>query len=128
MANSFIANQPCPIVGLGTYSFTVETAGIYELSCQLTIPCNPSGSSLNSAATDPNQSNVEIALKNGSTSLITAVGGSANNPTPSQGSISASTSSAFAAGDIAHVILTSSNAIDSVPNNVKGTINFYYQG
>lgn len=124
MANSFVANQAASIAGTGDFTFTVVDAGSYTLSCKTTIPCDPSGSSLKSDATDPAQSALQIVLKQNSTTLVT-VGGTATNPTPRQGSMAASTTMLCSAGDVVHVVLSSANAIDAVANNVKSVINFY---
>lgn len=125
MANNFISNQAAPVTGLGTYSFTVVNPGLYTFRCKAIIPCDPSGSALNSAASDPAQSNLQIALQQNASNLITPVGGSAANPTPRQGSLSADVRLSAVAGDVLSVVLSSSNAIDNLPNSVKGTINLF---
>lgn len=117
MAQDFNLNQTASINGLGTFSSTVASAGPVVLSCQCTIP-----GSVDIEGTQ--QSNLQIVLKQNSTTLIT-VGGSSANPTPTQGSLAASYQASAAASDVFHVVLSSSNAIDSVPNAVKGIINFF---
>jgi hypothetical protein len=117
MANDFNLNQAAPINGLGTFSSTVSAAGPVVLDVKCQIPW--------AADSENNQSsNLQIVLKQNSTTLVT-VGGSSANPTPTQGILSASYNATAAANDVFHVVLSSSNAIDSVPNNVKGTINFF---
>lgn len=123
MANAFQIDQAAPMAGLGTFTCTVVTAGMYTLSCRSTIPCDP-GSSLDSSASDPAQSNVQIVLKQNNTTLVT-VGGHDYNPTPSQGTMAATASTYCAAGDVMKVIISSSNAIDAQPNSVKSIINLY---
>jgi len=117
MANTFQINQAASISGLGDFTCTILQAGPVTLECKSIIPI---------AADSPaNQSsNLQIVLKQNSTSLVT-VGGSSQNPTPTQGSIGTSVSFLAAANDVVHVVLSSSNAIDSVPNNVKSVINLY---
>lgn len=115
MANTFVLDKSCPITGLGTSSFTVVTASYITVSAQCTIPCSAQSSS---------QSALQIVINQNGSAKVT-VGGSSTNPTPNQPSISASTRLNCAAGDVITVVLSSANAIDSVPNNVKGMLNAY---
>ncbi len=115
------------VAGLGTFSYTVPTGGggLYTLACQSTIPYT-SGTSLNSQATQPVDSNLQIVLsQTGSASNSVTIGGVTANPTPSQPSMGTSIRINAAAGDVLSVALSSSAAIDSVPNNVKSTVNLY---
>lgn len=91
--------------GLGTATFTVATAGFYTLTCQSTIPPN---------------SALSIAVNKNGSSQFTV-----NAPTPTQASISAGGRIQCAATDTLTVVLTSANAVDSVPNTVKSVINLF---
>ena len=109
MANEFVPNQAATFAGLGTYTCTLLAAGPYTIEVKSTIPL---------------ASGLQIELKQNSTSLVT-VGGSSTNPSASQGSIGAGAVIQAAANDTVSVILTSSNAVDSVPNNVKTSVNVF---
>lgn len=122
MANSLGLNANA-VAGLGTFSYTVVTAGMYTVAVQSTIPSDP-GSQLNSSQISPQASALAIAIKlNGSNQV--AIGGTATNPTPNQPSMGTSARIGCAAGDVLAVALTSANAIDNQPNSVKSVINLY---
>lgn len=109
MSNSLQANISQPVAGLGDFTFTIVTAGIYTVQVKTTLPL---------------ASAVSIVIKKNSSALVT-VGGADANPTPTQQSIGASTSAAFAAADVVHVVLASSAVADNVPNNVKSIVNIF---
>ena len=117
MANDYNVNQTANVNGLGTFSSTIAVAGPYTVNVNSTIP-----GSVDSEGTQ--QSNLQIQIKQNNTVLVT-VGGSTQNPTPSQGSIGCGYSFQAAANDVVHVVFSSSNAIDSVPNKVKSQINLF---
>lgn len=117
MANSLQMNLANPVSGLGTFQYTVLTAGPVTVECKSTLPWSPAGSAQQS-------SNVSIVIKQNASALVT-VGGDVKDPTPTQGSIGAATSFQAAVNDVISVVLASSNAIDSIPNNVKSTINLF---
>jgi len=109
MANEFVPNQAGTFAGTGTYTCTIEQAGPYTLEVKSTIPVG---------------SGIQIVLKQNSTTLVT-VGGSSQNPAQTQTSISAQAQFTGAVSDSIQVILSSSNAVDSVPNNVKTYVNCF---
>lgn len=116
MANS-LGLKSNPVAGLGTFQYTVLVAGPYTIECKSTIPVaanSPSGQ----------QSNLTINIKQNSTSLV-SVGGASTNPTPTQASIGTSAQALFAVNDVIQVVLSSSNAVDSIPNAVKSVINVF---
>lgn len=126
MANAFQLNTSTVVGGLGTQTYTVP-AGVatqlYTLAVNFTIPYRASGMPGDSTST-VGQSGLQIVVnKNGSASLT--LGGAATNPTPTQPSLAGSVRLSLAAGDVVTVVLSSSSAVDAVPNAVKGTINFY---
>jgi hypothetical protein len=111
MSTLLNTDQAQPFSGLGTWTFTVVTAGQYTLSCQATLPLG---------------SNLQIVLaQTGSASNSVTVGGSSTNPSATQPALGTSTKFQCAAGDVLTVTLTSSNAVDSLPNGVSGTINLF---
>ncbi len=109
MANSLQVNQSGSIAGLGTFSFTVVTAGPYTIACNSTVP--PS-------------SGLQIVLNQNSTPLVT-VGGVSTDPTPTQQSIGTSARVNALVGDVISAVLSSANAVDNFPNSVKSVINLY---
>jgi hypothetical protein len=124
MANSLSLGAQS-VAGLGTFSYTVVTAGLYTLSCKTTLPYEQ-GTYNNSSVTPSVASAVQIVLsQTGSVSSSVTVGGSSQNPTPTQPSIGTSIRVNAAAGDVLSAVLSSANAIDSVPNMVKSNINLY---
>src|ERR1700688_2119856 len=108
MANSLPLNVSSPFSGLGTATFTVVTPGLYTASCQSTIPF-VQGTSANSSST-VGQSGLQIVINQNSTPLVT-VGGSANNPTPTQPSLGAVARIQASAADVITIVLSSSNAV-----------------
>lgn len=124
MANS-LALGAQSVVGLGTFSYTVVTAGLYTLGCKSTLPYEQ-GTYNNSSVTPGVASALQIVLsQTGSVSSSVTIGGAATNPTPTQPSIGTNLRINAAAGDVLSVVLSSANAIDSVPNNVKSAVNLY---
>ncbi len=121
--NSLQLNTSSPFSGLGTGTYNVLVAGNYKVTCQSTIPYEQGTSNL-SSVTPSTSSALQIVINQNGTPLVT-VGGSASNPTPTQPSISAATEVQAAAGDVITVVLSSANAIDAVPNNVKSIINVF---
>jgi len=110
MANSLQGNLTNPVAGLGTFTYTVVTAGEWTLGCRSTLPLG---------------SGLQIQLQQNGSNLITAIGGTTGNPTPTQQSIGTSTSTYANVGDTLSVILSSSNNVDSIPNAVKSIISLY---
>ncbi len=123
MANSLQLNQSNPVAGLGTFSYTVVTAGPYTVSAQATIPRDP-GSQLNSAQASPFASALQIVIKQNASAIVT-IGGSSTNPTQNQPSLGSSARINAQAGDVLSVVLSSANAVDNFPNNVKTVIDLY---
>lgn len=123
MANDLQNNTSQSVAGLGTFSFTVVTAGMYTVAVQSTIPHDP-GSQLYSYQTSPQASALQIAIKLNGVAQVT-IGGSATNPTPNQPSMGTSARLQCAAADVIAVTLSSGNAVDNQPNSVKSTINLY---
>ena len=123
MTNGLQLNESTPVAGLGTWTYTVVTAGLYSVKTNFTIPYQPAGSSNNSAST-AGQSGLTITLKQNTTTLVTA-GGSSANPTPNQPTLGASTTINAAAGDTISVVTSSSNAVDQGLNAIKGIVNLY---
>ena len=109
MANDLQVNTSVPMAGLGNFAFTTTADGFYSVSCESTIPL---GSAL------------QIEFKQNSTSKG-IFGGASTNPTPTQESLAGSVKLQCTAGDVIHVILTSANSVDSLPNNVKSVINLF---
>jgi len=122
MANSLglVSNA---VAGLGTFSYTVVSDGMYSVECKSTLPYE-SGTYNNSSVTPSVASALQIEIKQNSTSKV-LVGGSASNPTPTQPSLAAATKLQCVAGDVINVILSSANAIDNQPNSVKSNINLF---
>lgn len=119
MTNSLSPIQSTPVVGLGTQTYTVPTTANYTVAVNYTIPYIASGSSANSSVTTGG-SGLQILVKlNGSTKLTL------NNPTPTQPLLAGSVNIACTAGDSITVVPSSSNAVDSALNAVKGIINIY---
>lgn len=124
MANSLSLGAQS-VAGLGTFSYTVVTAGLYTITCKSTLPYEQ-GTFNNSSVTPSVASALQIVLsQTGSASNSVTVGGAATNPTPTQPSIGTSIRINAAAGDVLSAVLSSANAIDVVPNNVKSNINLY---
>lgn len=126
MANAFQLNVSTVVAGLGTQTYTVPAGTatqLYTIAVNFTIPYIASGSSSNSTVTTGG-SGLQIVVNNNGSPILT-VGGTATNPTPTQPSISGSVRATLAAADVVTVVLSSSNAVDSLANAVKGTINFY---
>lgn len=109
MATTLQLNQSCPMAGLGTATFTAQSAMRLAVMCQATLPV---------------ASGVQIVINLNGSPVVT-VGGAASNPTPTQPQLAASTKLTCAAADVVTVVLSSSSAVDSVPNNVKSIINLY---
>lgn len=109
MAITLQANLSMPVAGLQTATYTVPVASYYTVSVQSTLP---QGSGLQTV----------ISL-NGSPQVT--VGGASNNPTPTQPSMGTSARLNCAAADVISVVLSSSNAVDSLPNAVKSMINLF---
>ena len=79
--------------------------------------------SANSSSTT-GQSGLQVVVNQNGSPVLT-VGGSSTNPTPTQPSIGSSVRIQCAASDTLTVVLSSSNAVDSTLNAVKGIINVY---
>jgi hypothetical protein len=111
MAQDLQINNSQPIAGLGTFNFTVTTAGSYYVACKSFIQPG---------------SGLQIALQHNGSPVVT-VGGSSQNPSSSQTSIGTGVYVYCVATDTLSIVLTSSNSIDSIPNNVKSVTNLFYQ-
>jgi hypothetical protein len=98
-----ILDKPQPFVGLGTLTYTIATASLYNVRAQITeIP--PSGLSV-------------VIKQNGSTIFTSPV------LTPTQVAQQFKYSPIVGAvNDVITVVLASASAIDSGLNNVKSTI------
>jgi hypothetical protein len=120
--NSLQINSSTPIAGLGTQTCNIVTAGTYTVQFSITIPF-VQGTSANSTST-VGQSALQVVVNQNGTPLLT-VGGSATNPTPTQPSLSGAIQILCAATDVITVVLTSANAVDAVPNAVKGIVNVF---
>ncbi len=120
--NSVSNVQSTPFTGLATQTYNVLTTGNYVVGISCTIPYVASGSSDTSttAASDPNASALQILVKLNGTTKLTL-----NNPSPTQPSLSGQVSIACTAGDVITVVPSSTAAVDSQPNAVKGVINIY---
>ena len=101
MSNILLANTPFVIVGLGTFTYTVPSTGVYSISCQSTVPsAYPTGSEGAGTGADvglglggfPGVSTNNTTLGQGGKGL--GFGGSqddnARSPSPSTGQISSS--------------------------------------
>lgn len=113
-------NLANPVSGLGTFAYTCisSDAGPVTVECKSTIPWAYAGSVQQS-------SGLQIVINLNGSPVNTATGGTVKNPTSTQGSIGNAASFEVAAGDIISVVLSSANAIDAIPNNVKSTINMF---
>lgn len=109
MANTLHLNTSNPFAGLGTSTLTILSAGMYTFEVKTTLPLG---------------SGVQIVINQNGSPLVTS-GGVATEPTPTQPSIGASTAVNCAAADVMTVVLSSSNAVDALPNAVKSVINVY---
>lgn len=124
MANSLSlgANE---VAGLGTFTYTIVTSGLYTLGCQSTLPFEQ-GTYNNSSVTPSVASALQIVLsQTGSATQSITIGGAATNPTPTQPAMGTSGRFQCVAGDTLNVALTSANAIDAQPNAVKSIVNLY---
>lgn len=121
--NSFNVNTSTVVAGLGTQTCNVTTAGLYTLAVNFTIPYRASGMPGDSTST-AGQSGLQIVVNVNGVPALT-LGGSATNPAPTQPLLGGSVHFQAAANDVITVVLSSANAVDAVPNAVKGTINFF---
>jgi hypothetical protein len=119
MPDSLNQVQSSPFVGLGTQTYTVPSAGNYTTQVRATIPYQAAGSSSDSSSTAGGSACQILVRLNGVTKLTLG------SPSPSQESLSGSTNFACAANDTITVVVSSANAVDAVPNAVKGIINIY---
>lgn len=102
MANILLLNQPFVSVGLGSFTFTIPSDGIYNVQCQLTeVP--PSG--------------LVVAITQNAGNIFTS-------PviTPTQIAQQFKTKVVGVAADAIVVTLSSAQAIDAGLNNVKATV------
>lgn len=123
MTNAFQINTSTVVAGLGTQSCTVPTAGLYTLAVNFTIPYRAAGTSADSSSLT-GQSALQIVVNQNGSPVLT-LGGASTNPTPTQPQLGGSVRIQIVANDVITVVLTSANAVDALPNAVKGTINFY---
>lgn len=109
MSNSLQATLSQPVAGLGDFEFTVVDAGMYTCKVNTTLPLD---------------SEVELEILLNTDSQFDT-GGADDNPTPTQQSIGGSASMECDAGDVIHVVLSSSAVSDNVPNAVKSVVSIY---
>lgn len=109
MANSLQLEGNSVVSGLGTFTYTVLAANRLEVQVKSTIPAG---------------SGLLIVINNNGSPLVSS-GGDSTNPTPTQPSLGASTIANFAAADVITVVLSSSNAVDALPNAVKSVISLF---
>jgi len=97
-----LLQKPYINIGLGTYTFTVPSAGIYRISTQLTeVP--PSG--------------LSVVINNNGSPVYTAA-----TLSPTQIAQQFYYSQLYAANDAISIVVSSSAGIDSMLNNVKYTL------
>ena len=121
--NSLNVNTSVPVVGLGTQTLNIVTAGLYTASCKFTIPYRAAGTSQDSSSL-VGQSSLQILIKlNGATQLT--LGGTATSPTPTQGSLGGCVVLQCAASDVITFVLSSAAAVDNELNAIKGIINVF---
>jgi hypothetical protein len=123
MANSLGLNNNA-VAGLGTFSYTVVAAGMYTVSCQSTLPYEQ-GTYNDSSVIPAVASALQIVINQNGNPVVT-IGGSSQNPTPTQPAMGTSARIQAAAGDVLSVVLSSANAIDNQPNSVKSNINVFF--
>lgn len=103
-------NQSQSVAGLGTTTFTVPaaTSGIIpvKVECKSTLPL---------------ASGLQIVINKNGSPVVTS-GGAAANPSPTQLSLGAVAYMSLVASDAVTVVLSSSAAIDAIPNSVKSVI------
>lgn len=117
--NALQLNTSTPVVGLGTQTFNVVTAGLYTCAPNFTIPYRASGQPGDSTSL-VGASSLQIVINlNGSPILTLA------NPSPTQPSMGGSVRFQAAASDVVTVVLTSSAAADAAFNAVKGIVNLF---
>ncbi len=119
MTDSLNINQSTTVAGKDTQTFTVVTAGIYQVDVNYTIPYIAAGGTGNSASTT-GASSLQILVKQGATTKLTL-----SNPSPNQPSMGGSVSLLCAAADVITVVPSSSAAADAALNAIKGTINIF---
>lgn len=112
-------NNSTEFAGLGTIQYTVTTAGPYTFSFTATLPYLAAGS-LGDSSTTTGGSALSVALKQGSTTLLTVA-----SPSPTQKITSGLVRINAAAGDVISAVLTSSAAVDNTLNAIKATFNLY---
>ena len=103
--NSLTADASIPFAGLGTVTYNAAATGIYTVGVQCTIPL---------------ASSLQILIKQNASTILTL-----SAPTPTQQSLSGSTHFQCTAADVITVVLSSSAAVDSLPNAVKSVINIF---
>lgn len=118
-----IQEQPFPFVGLGTFTFTIPAAGVYNVKCQSYLPNavamgGGAGSGPSSApGVAPLSSLVVTVTQNASTIFTSPV------VTPTQGAMEFKTPAIVcAASDAITVVLSSSSATDALLNSLKSII------
>lgn len=106
-------NQSQSVAGLGTSTYTVPASvtGLIPLTVEVKSTIQPG-------------SGLEIVI-NQNGSPIVDNGGDSDNPSATQLSIGAVARLSCAAADVITVVLSSSAAIDALPNSVKSTINLF---
>lgn len=107
MANTLKASETNIIVGLGTYTHTVASTGMYEASATATV--NPSSSL-----------SITISQSGSASASITSIA-----PASSQGSIDVRKVFNCVAGDVITVAISSAAAIDNQLNTVKMLVNVH---
>lgn len=102
MANVLMANQSQAIAGLGTWTFTVLTAGVYVCDVESFME---QGSGLS------------ISILQNSSNLKTSIPVS-----PLQETLFVDAKCYGNPGDTINIVLSSSVALDTIPNNLKSII------
>jgi hypothetical protein len=117
--NSLSPIQSTPFTGLETQTYNVQTAGTYTVEVDCTIPYRASGQPGDSTSL-VGASALQLLVKLDATTKLTL-----SSPTPTQPSLSGSVTFAATAGQVITVVPSSANAVDAVPNAVKGIINVF---
>jgi hypothetical protein len=121
--NSLNYNVSTPVTGLGSQTFNATQAGLTTVAFNFTIPYIASGTSGNSTVTT-GQSGLQVVVNQNGTPVLTS-GGTSSNPSPYQASLAGQVVINCAVNDVITVVLSSANAVDAVPNAVKGIINIF---
>jgi hypothetical protein len=117
--NSININESNPVVGLGTQTCNITTAGLYTVAVEYFLPYQAAGSSADSTVTTGGSALQVLVQLNGSTKLTLNAGA------PTAPILGGSVRLQCAAGDVITVVPSSSAAADNQLNSVKGILNIY---